>query len=135
MSPVGTHARLLATSLISVGANRTKNGLALHITAFGSRRSLGHRGSRPLAGRRHGGVRGGDLARGATAVHVHKRWFASGNVQTNRIRNQKPAFSELSRIKKVRPLYGGKGEPCPEGPRCCAYYVLAFWPSLSQRFD
>src|SRR5450432_2798387 len=114
MSPVGTHAPP-AGDFADIGGGQ-QNGLALHITAFGSRRSLGHRGSRPLADRRHGGVRGGDLARGATAVHVHKRWFASGNVQTNRIRNQKPAFSELSRIKKVRPLYESNGNHALKDP-------------------
>jgi hypothetical protein len=53
----------------------------------------------------------------------------------NRLRNEEPALSELSQIKKGRPLYGNNGEPCPEGPRCYAYYALAFWPSLSQRFE
>jgi hypothetical protein len=44
-------------------------------------------------------------------------------------------FQKPSRIKKVRPLYKSHGEPCPEGPRCYAYYPLASWPSSSYRLD
>jgi hypothetical protein len=41
-----------------------RSGLAQHIAAFGSHLQLGHRGSRPLAGRRHGSHGVGDFARG-----------------------------------------------------------------------
>jgi hypothetical protein len=44
-------------------------------------------------------------------------------------------FSELLRIKKVRPLYGSHGEPSPEGPGCYAKHVLAFRPDSFQRLD